>query len=320
MRSNRLAAGQLPRAGAVTERLAGQRAYGANVDHVARQLRVHRLAHKGFDFSVFAAVRHAQFHHAGHFLPKAHAACAMNASAHLLHADQRPYILDSDNSFFFFIARGRSPVADSQVLQLAFAALVADGAVQWVIDEQKFHHRLLRLYRPIGFGAHDHALGHGRGASGHGLGCFFNIYQTHTAVGRNAQFFVITKVRNVGAGFFSRVHDHAALNNFDLLTVQFNFNHERHPSNVGTDHTGLVLHVVFKFVTEMLEHAAHRQSRCVTQSANGAAHDAARHTVKHVQITGTAMAVFNSVDHAPQPTRAFTARRALAAGLMRVEV
>ena len=56
VRSHRLATRQLPSAGVVAERLAGQSAHGADVDHVARQLGVNRLAQEGFDFGVFAPV------------------------------------------------------------------------------------------------------------------------------------------------------------------------------------------------------------------------------------------------------------------------
>ena len=55
VRAHALAARQLPGTGAVAERLAGQRADRADVDHVARQLGVDRVADEGGDLGVLAA-------------------------------------------------------------------------------------------------------------------------------------------------------------------------------------------------------------------------------------------------------------------------
>ena len=77
---------------------------------------------------------HAQFHDASHFLAKAHAAGAMNAAAHLLHGDQWAHIFVQHNTLFFFVTRRRAAITYSQVLQLAFTTLIANGAIQRVID------------------------------------------------------------------------------------------------------------------------------------------------------------------------------------------
>ena len=222
---------------------------------------------------MFTAMGHAEFHDASHFLSKAHATGAMDATAHLFHADEGARIFVEHHAFFFFVTRSRTTVAHSQVLQLAFATLVANRAIEWMVDQQKLHHRLLRFDCFFALGAHHHALGHRGGTRRHGLGCFFYIDQTHTAIGGDAEFLVITKMRNVGARFFSRMHDHAAFLDFHFFTVEFDFNHGTFPSNVRRDHTGLVRDVVFKFSSEMFQHAAHRHSGCVAQSANRAAHD-----------------------------------------------
>ena len=262
---------------------------------------------------MFTAVRHAEFHDAGHFLSKAHTACAMDTTAHLFHADERPGVFVKDNAFFFFVARSRTTVAHRQILQLAFAALVANRAIERMVDQQKLHHRLLRFDRFLAFGTHHHALGHRCCACRHGLGCFFYIDQTHAAVGSDAEFLVITKMRNVSARFFSCMHDHAAFLDFHFITVEFDFNHGTIPSNVRRDHAGLVRDVVFKFSSEMFQHAAHWHGGCVAQSTNRAAHDVFCDVVQQVHIARTAFAAFESIDHAPQPTCAFAARRALAA-------
>ena len=225
MGADRLATRQLPSARAVAKRLAGQRAHRAKVNHVARQFGIHRHTDKGFDLCIFTTVRHAQFHHASYFLAKAHTAGAMDAAAHLLHGDQRADILVKHRTFFFLVTRFAGTIAHSQILQLAFAALITNGAVEWMIDQQEFHHALLGLNGFFVLGVHDHALRHGRGARRYRLGGLFNINQAHAAVGSNAQLFVITKVRNISAGFFSSVHHCAAIRHFHLLAVEFYFNH-----------------------------------------------------------------------------------------------
>ena len=230
MRADGLASAQLPGAGLVTEGFAGERAHGANVDHVAREFGVHGVADKGFDFRVLAAMGHAQLHAAGNFLAKAHATGAMDATAHLFHADEWPDVLVEDQAFFFVVTRGTTAITHRQILQLAFAALVTDGAIQWMVDEQEFHHRLLRLDSAIGFGVHHHALRHRCGAGRHGLGGFLHVHQAHAAVGGNAQFLVITKMRNEGARLLGRLNDHAAGCCFYFFAVDFNLNHGVQPA------------------------------------------------------------------------------------------
>jgi hypothetical protein len=225
VRADRLATRQLPCAGAVAEGLAGERAHRADVDHVARQLAVDRAAGDGGDLAVLAAVNHAQLHHAGHFLAEAHAAGAMDAARHLLHRDQRADVLVEDDALFFGVAAGAAAIADGQVLQLALAALVADGAVQRVVDEQELHHRLLCLHRLVALGTHDHAVGGRRGAGGHRFGRLFDVHQTHAAVGCDGQLLVVAEVRDVGACRVGRMHDHAAFGHAHLLAIQLDFNH-----------------------------------------------------------------------------------------------
>ena len=105
VRRDRLAPRQLPGARLVAERLGGQRADRAEVDHVARQLGVDRLADEGDDLGVLAAADEAELHHAGDLLAEAHAARALDAAAHLLRRDQRAQLLSEDDSLFFRVAR-----------------------------------------------------------------------------------------------------------------------------------------------------------------------------------------------------------------------
>ena len=219
VRADRTAARQLPGAGAVAERLGGQRAHRTDVDHVAGELGLDRTADEGRDLGVLAAVEHAQLHDAGDFLAEAHAAGAVDAAAHFLGGNQRAQVLVEDHALFLVVARGGGAVAHGQVLQLAFAALIADRAVERVIDEQEFHHRLLSGARLLGAGVDDHAIGHGRGAGGQRLGRLFHFNQAHAAVGRDGQFLVVAEMRHVKPDLLGGMHDHAAFGHFDLVAV-----------------------------------------------------------------------------------------------------
>ena len=225
MRTHRFAATQLPGAGAVAKRLAGQSTNGANVNHVAGQLGIHRITDEGLNFRVFTAVAHAKLHHTGHFLAKAHTARTVDAAAHFFHADERTHILVENHPFLFLIARRRAAIPHRQILQLALATLIANGAIQRVVDQQKLHHRLLGLDGLVALAADNHAVGDRRGTGRHRLGHLFNIHQAHAAVRRDAQFLVVAEVRNVRSCAFGSLHDHAALKDFHFLAVELDFNH-----------------------------------------------------------------------------------------------
>ena len=70
------------------------------------------------------------------------------------------------------VTRLAVPVAERLVLQGALAALVADGAVERVVDQQQLQDALLGAFRHgrADLGAHHHALGNRHGAGGLGFG------------------------------------------------------------------------------------------------------------------------------------------------------
>ena len=94
-----------------------------------------------------------------------------------------------------------------------------------MVDQQKLHDRLLRLDGTLRLGMYNHALRHRRCTSWHGLGGFFDINQTHAAVGRNAEFLVITKMRDERACLFGSLNHHTAFGDLHCLAVDLKFNH-----------------------------------------------------------------------------------------------
>ena len=235
VRADALAPRKLPGARRIAKRFAGERAHRADVDHIARQFRIDRCADKGLDFAVLAAMRHTQFHLPGNFLSKTHTARALDAAVHFLHGNERTRILDREHPFFFLVARTALAIAHRQILQQAFAALVANRAIEWMIDEQELHHTLLRLDCLDALGAHHHAVHHRRGASRNRIGLFFDIHQTHAAVACNRQLLVIAEMGNENAGLFRRLDHHAALWHLDPLAVDVEFDHAKaSPAAMGT--------------------------------------------------------------------------------------
>src|SRR4029077_13688224 len=77
------------------------------------------------------------------FLAKWNAARAKNAAL-VVQRDAR-----AELHIFWFLhlifekTRGRRPVIDAEFLQTAFASLIANGTIEWMIDKQKLHHPAL---------------------------------------------------------------------------------------------------------------------------------------------------------------------------------
>ncbi len=122
-----------------------------------------------------------------------------------------PRFLWNTTRFGLGVARGRRAVADREVLQLALAALVADRAVERMVDQQELHHALLRLDRLLGVRPHLHALGRRRRARRQRLRRLLDLHQAHPAVGGDRQLLVIAEVRHVDAELVRGVHHRAAV-------------------------------------------------------------------------------------------------------------
>ncbi len=128
-----------------------ERADRAQVDNVALQLRGHRLFEIGGDLGILAAADQAEFGNAGNFGREADAARAVDAAVHH-RLDERADILVFDGALVFLIARTVDAEGHRLVLQVAFAALVADRAIQRMVDQQEFHHAFAGLldHRRVG--------------------------------------------------------------------------------------------------------------------------------------------------------------------------
>src|SRR6185503_4951203 len=143
----------------------GERAHWANVDAVAALFTFEMVAFVGSDDGGNAAVLHAESPDVHGLSADAHAAIAQNASRAVEEDHWRPLlfvavVLGLD------VFRFRRAVGERHILEFTLAAGVADGAVQGMVAEQHFNHRLAGLMDLKAVGGDDHALADHGGAGG----------------------------------------------------------------------------------------------------------------------------------------------------------
>ena len=116
---------------------------------------------------VGAALGEAENRIAGDFIHEADAAAAHDA-AFVVEANARA---DIDIFWLFHLhvdeARDAAAVADRVFLEAAFAGLVADRAIERVVDEKKLHHALAAFFHQLAGGADAHVFGDRVGAGDH---------------------------------------------------------------------------------------------------------------------------------------------------------
>ncbi len=152
--------GLLPRPGAEAELRRGQRAHRAQLDDVAGVMTLVRAPLERGDDTGRTTLARNELQVLGHLGAEARAAVAQDAAL-AVEGDQRRHrdrlVIDTLD---LREARCSRTPAKGVVLQRALPALVADGAVERVVDEQELEHRLLRLARLVTHGRDDHAVAH----------------------------------------------------------------------------------------------------------------------------------------------------------------
>ena len=136
--------GQLPGAGGKRIGFRGQRTNRAKIDDIALQVRIQRLVQVGGDLRIFAATGLTHLSDAGDFSGETHAAGAGNAAGHG-GADQRSQIQIIHGTLGFTEAGEVDAIGHRLILQVAFAALVTDRAIERVVDQEELHHAFARL-------------------------------------------------------------------------------------------------------------------------------------------------------------------------------
>ncbi len=113
------------------------------------------------------------------------------------------------------------------VLEAAFAGLIADRAVQRVVDEQELHDRPLRLVGVRRGGADDHAvLHHLGGAGGLELAHAFDLDHAHAALADDRQARVIAVVGDLNSDLESGFDQVGAGGHLDRASVDGQGRHQ----------------------------------------------------------------------------------------------
>ena len=105
------------------------------------------------------------------------------------------------------VACALAPFLEDEVLQLAFARLIADGAVEGMINQQEFEDALTRAFRGRGLRLHNHSFGDGRGTGDLELGRLLDLDEAHAAYTRDLQAGMVAVVRDEDARLLRRFND-----------------------------------------------------------------------------------------------------------------
>ena len=147
-----------PYAAFESERPVGQGAYGAYVDDIAGKVVVDGLFNERADFCVIAAIDNAMHPLFGELIGYKYAAIAHDATRHM------QFDIGADVYFFKgttlkLVARARMTVFEGKVLQMAFARLVANGAIERMVEQEKFYDAGAGIGNGrIAFAGHFHAV------------------------------------------------------------------------------------------------------------------------------------------------------------------
>lgn len=214
----------------------GQRTHRAHVYDIAAELAVDGFLDKGADLRVITAVEYAVYTLRAELLRRKHASEAHDAARHV-QFDVWPDVYLLECAPFELIASAGFSVLESEVLQVALARLVADGAVEWVVDEQEFRDSGAGLHdRCVAFAGdlhaiHDHCLA-GSHEFGHGARVFFRAFgDAHeTGAALAARAFERGVVAHgwrheIAADLPGRIEDSSAFCDFDGLSVYGDFWH-----------------------------------------------------------------------------------------------
>ena len=145
-----------------------------------------------------------------------------------------PMIFVFDRALVLGEARRVGAVGHRLILQIALAALVADRAVERMVDQQELHHALARLARHRRIGEHDRRLAVRAGpqvldrhrAGRRRLGRpALHFDEAHPAIAGDRQPLVEAEARNFGAGRLASLEQRVFGGNVDFLAVDDDLAH-----------------------------------------------------------------------------------------------
>ena len=157
----------------------------------------------------------------------------MDAAVHR-GAHQRPDVFVLDRALVFGKARGIDAERHRLILQIAFAALIANRTIERVIDEQEFHHAFAGFLHHGRFGENDRRLAVRAGAqipNRDGAGsrrlrrATFDLDKAHPAIAGDRQPLVKAKARNLRPCLLAGLEQRIFRRDVDFDIVHDEFRH-----------------------------------------------------------------------------------------------
>jgi hypothetical protein len=202
-------AGQVPDTLPVEERLVEQGADWTEIHHVAGQGVIDRSARKDIDLGAVGPPDDLQFARLGDLAGEPDAAGAHDAPV-LVQLDLVGDVFARVDDPLLDVTVVSLPVIEAEILQAAFSGLVADGAVERMVDQEVLHDHPLVFLDPGAVGHDDrHIPGRGLAGGGEpgehlnlaGLGVLAaDLDLAHPAVGHHRQRGVPAEVRDLDPG------------------------------------------------------------------------------------------------------------------------
>ncbi len=163
---------------------------------------------------------------------KPDAARALDAARHE-GLDEGAEIFLLDGALVLAVAAAVEAVIHRLVLQIALAALVADGAIERMIDEQELHYAFARLPDERRIGMDDRGgavtvrpqIADIHGAGRHRLRDAADLHEAHAAVTRDGQPLMVTEARDLRSRLLAGLEQGDAVLDFDLLAVDIQLGH-----------------------------------------------------------------------------------------------
>ena len=226
MRADCVGLGQIPGPCLVAVGKAHQRADRADLDAVAALVATRKAALEAGDGRIHAFLDSAQGHSANHFLAHPDAALALDAAVDI-HDDDRAEtdVLGVEHALGIAEPAFAGSICHHQVLKLAFAALVADRAVEGVVGEKHVEHGRTRFVDQRRVCSYHHAVGNRGGTGRLQPPQPLDLHQAHAARRQRWQPLQIAEGRDIDAQTLGSLQHRGARFQFQCLFVDRDLNH-----------------------------------------------------------------------------------------------
>ena len=148
----------------------------------------------------------------------------MDAARHV-RFDERAEILFGDSPLTLLITAVIHAVGHTLVLKIAFAPLIANRAIEGMVDQQEFKDTLAGLMHQRRIRADHHAVHRGHGAGGDRLRRAFHLDEAHPAIAGDRKSLMEAEMGNLDAQAFARLHHGRARLDLDFNAVDGELRH-----------------------------------------------------------------------------------------------